>query len=182
MNKLLKVLKEVISTSLYILCILVLTWLVITFVCQKTVVIGTSMNNMLQEGDQIIVDKVSYRFHEPERFDIVVFPYKQAKDTYYIKRVIGLPGETVQIDDSGAIYIDGEVLTESYGMEVMKSPGRAAEPVTLGAGEYFVLGDNRNDSQDSRDMNVGNVKKSKMLGKAWLRVWPFNSFGVLKHQ
>ena len=102
-------------------------------------------------------------------------------NTYYIKRIIGLPGETVQIAD-GTIYINGEVLEESYGREVMQDPGIAAEPITLGEDEYFVLGDNRNQSSDSRDPSVGLIHRDEIIGRAWLRIWPLNSFGILKHQ
>ena len=110
-----------------------------------------------------------------------MFEYPHDKDTHYIKRVIGLPGETVQIVD-GKIYINGEVLDENYGYETMRDAKRAAEPVTLGEDEYFVLGDNRNDSSDSRSDLVGNVKKSQIVGKAFVRIYPFNRICILKHQ
>ena len=103
------------------------------------------------------------------------------ENTYYVKRIIGLPGETVQIAD-GLIYIDGEVLQESYGREVIQDPGLAAEPITLGEDEYFVLGDNRNQSSDSRDPSVGLIHRDEIVGRAWLRIWPLDSFGILKHQ
>ena len=93
-----------------------------------------------------------------------------------------MPGETVYIDEAGTIYIDGEVLQESYGREVMVAAGRAAEPITLGEDEYFVLGDNRNNSSDSRDPSVGNIHRSDIIGKAWIRIWPLGKFGVLRHQ
>ena len=105
--------------------------------------------------DNLIVDKITYRFREPERFDIIVFPFEYEDNTFYIKRIIGLPGETVQIDRDGNIFINGEILEEGYGKEVIQEPGRAYEPITLGEDEYFVLGDNRNNSSDSRDMSVG---------------------------
>ena len=104
-----KVLKEIISTLLYLLCVLGLTWLVITFVGQRTEVDGSSMEPMLSDEDNLLVDKLSYRFREPERFDIIVFAFQYKEDTYYIKRIIGLPGETVQIDEEGNIYINGEI-------------------------------------------------------------------------
>ena len=136
----------------------------------------------LHNKDQLMMDKLSYRFHDPERFDIVVFPVvRDGKEEYYIKRVIGLPGETVQIID-GYVYINGEKLNENYGAEVMNDAGRAAEPITLGDDEYFVLGDNRNDSTDSRDPDVGVLKKSDLMGRAWLRIYPFNKFGLLRHK
>lgn len=175
-------LKEVLSTSLYLLVVLVLTFMVVTFVGQRTKVLGSSMEPMLKDGDNLIVDKISYRFHEPERFDIIVFPFRYAEKTYYIKRIIGMPGETVYIDENGDIYIDGEILKESYGKEVIADPGRAYEPIELGKDEYFVMGDNRNNSSDSRDPAVGNIHRNEFIGKAWMRIWPLNKIGMIKHQ
>ena len=178
-----KVLKEIISTLLYLLTVLCLTWLVIHFVGQRTVVDGSSMEPSLTNGDNLIVDKISYRFSEPKRFDVIVFPFQYKKNTYYIKRIIGMPGETVQIDEEGTIYINGEVLEESYGKEVMSPEmiDRAKNPITLSDDEYFVLGDNRNNSQDSRTEIVGNIKRENIIGRAWLRIWPFSEFGFVSH-
>ncbi len=179
-----KVLKELLNTGLYLLFVLVATWLLITFVIQRTEVDGSSMEDTLAHKDNLFVDKLSYRFRDPERFDIIVFPFQYEEDVYYIKRVIGLPGETIQIDESGSIYIDGEILEESYGREIIKPEyiGRAAEPITLGADEYFVMGDNRNNSTDSRTEAVGNIHRDDIIGRAWIRIWPLEKFGVLKHQ
>lgn len=187
-----KFLKELLSTGLYILGVLLVTYVIVTFVGQRTIVKGASMEPTLhgtddrdssKVGDNLIVDKLSYRFHDPERFDIIVFPYQYGGGKeFYIKRIIGLPGETVQIDEEGNIYINGEVLKEGYGKEVILNPGSAAEPITLGEDEYFVMGDNRNNSADSRDPRVGNVHRSTIVGKAWLRIWPLNRFGILKHR
>lgn len=176
--------RELLNTAIYLLCVLGAVWLVITFVGQRTEVEGDSMENTLHNGDNLIVDKLSYRFHDPERFDIIVFPFQFQDNTYYIKRIIGLPGETVQIMDDGSIYINGEKLEENYGMEVIKPEtiGRAAEPIELGDDEYFVMGDNRNNSSDSRTDMVGNIKRENIIGKAWLRIWPVSDFGVLQHQ
>lgn len=177
-----KALKEIMGTSLYLLIVLVLTFLVVTYVGQRTKVSGSSMEPMLSDGDNLIVDKLSYRFSEPERFDIIVFPFRYAEKTYYIKRIIGLPGETVYIDEEGSIFINGELLKEYYGMETIVDPGRAFEPITLGEDEYFVLGDNRNNSSDSRDPVVGNIHRNEFIGKAWMRIFPFNKIGMIKHQ
>lgn len=179
-----KILKELLSTGLYLLTVLVLTWLLITYVIQRTEVDGRSMEPTLSDQDNLFVDKISYRFKDPERFDIIVFPFRYKEDTYYIKRIIGLPGETVQIDQEGNIYIDGEILQESYGKEVIRPEciGRAAEPVVLGEDEYFVMGDNRNNSSDSRTEIVGNIHRDEIIGRAWVRIWPISAFGVLKHQ
>ena len=179
-----KVLKEFLNTAIYLLCVLGAVWIVITFVGQRTEVEGASMENTLHNGDNLIVYKLSYRFRDPERFDIIVFPFQYQANTYYIKRIIGLPGETVQIMEDGSIYINGEKMEESYGREVIQPEtiGRAAEPIVLGEDEYFVMGDNRNNSSDSRTDIVGNIKREDIIGKAWLRIWPLSDFGVLKHQ
>lgn len=176
--------KEVISFLLYIGIVFLLTYLVIHYVGQRTEVSGSSMESTLSDGDNLIVDKISYRFREPERFDIIVFPFQYEEKTYYIKRIIGLPGETVQIDVQGNIYIDGEVLEESYGREVIdeRMIGLAEEPITLAEDEYFVLGDNRNASSDSRDPSVANIKRKDIIGRAWLRIYPFHKIGFIRHR
>ena len=176
------VIKEILSTSIYLLCVLVVTYLIIHYVGQRTEVQGSSMEPTLQDGDNLIVDKITYRFHEPQRFDIIVFPFQYAEETYYIKRIIGMPGETVRIDWDGNIYIDEELLEESYGLEVIEDPGWAAEGVFLGEDEYFVLGDNRNNSTDSRAELVGCIHKNDIIGRAWVRIYPFDKFGKLRHQ
>lgn len=192
----LNVVHEVIKTALYIVTIIVLVFLVLTYVGHRSEVLGHSMEGTLHDGESVWLDKLSYRLSDPERFDIVVFPY-QDSDTYYIKRIIGLPGETVYIDVDGTIYIgtvetlyldsDGEVvnnaepLEEDYGNEVIDENmrGLAAEPFTLGENEYFVMGDNRNNSQDSRYETVGAVPRSIIEGKARIRLWPLSKFGKI---
>ena len=175
------IVREVLSFFLYVAIVVGITFLIIHFVGQRTYVSGSSMENTLSDGDNLIVDKITYRFSDPKRYDIIVFPYQYEENTYFIKRIIGLPGETVQIVD-GTIYIDGEALQESYGREVMQDAGLAAEPLTLGDDEYFVLGDNRNYSSDSRDPSVALIHRKEIIGRAWLRIWPLDSFGILKHQ
>ncbi len=177
-----KVLKEILSTSMYILFVLCAVYLVIHFVGQRTQVQGSSMEPKLSNEDNLIVDKISYRFHDPERFDIVVFPFRYEENTFYIKRVIGLPGETVRIDEKGNILINGEILEENYGKEVIQSPGRAYEDIVLADDEYFLMGDNRNNSTDSRDPSVGNVRRDEIVGRAWLRIWPLDQVGFIEHR
>lgn len=177
-----RVFKEILSTSLYLLVVLCLTYLVITFVGQRTEVSGESMETTLSNGDNLIVDKITYRFQEPKRFDIIVFPFQYAEETYYIKRIIGLPGETVHIDNEGKIYINGEILPESYGREIIRNPGIASQDIVLESDEYFVMGDNRNNSSDSRDPVVGNIHRDDIIGRAWIRIWPLDKFGILRHQ
>lgn len=174
-----KILKEVLSTSVYLLVVLLITYLIVNFIGQRTEVVGSSMESTLSDGDNLIVDKITYRFKDPERYDIIVFPFQYAKNTYYIKRIIGLPGETVRIDDDGIIYINGKELTEFHGKEIIADPGIARNEITLGKDEYFVLGDNRNNSTDSRDPSVGNIRQKDILGRAWLRIWPLHEFELL---
>lgn len=174
-----RILKEILSNSLFLLAVFVTTLFLVKYVGQRTVVIGSSMETTLSDQDNLIVDKISYRLADPKRFDIIVFPFSQADETYYIKRIIGLPGETVQIDYDGNIYINDELLEEKYGTEVMLDPGTAAEPITLGPEQYFVLGDNRNHSSDSRSAQVGLIERSRIIGRAWIRIYPFEKFGNL---
>ena len=103
------VLKEVLSTSIYLLVVLCAAYLIITYVGQRTQVSGSSMEATLSDGDNLIVDKITYHFRDPERYEIIVFPYRYAEDTYYIKRIIGLPGETIVFDGTGDVYINGEL-------------------------------------------------------------------------
>ena len=173
--------RELFGWIVYILIIVGLTYLIITFVGQRTRVSGSSMETTLSDGDNLIVDKISYRFREPKRYEIIVFPYQYEENTYYIKRIIGLPGETVQVKD-GKVLINGQELDEHYGNEEMQNPGIAEEPVTLGEDEYFVLGDNRNHSADSREVSVGVLHRKDLLGRAWIRIWPLDKFGVIKHE
>ncbi len=154
------------------------TFLIVHFVGERTVVSGDSMYPSLEDGDNLIIDKISYRFVDPKRFDVIVFPFQYQDETYYIKRVIGLPGETVQIQD-GEIYINGKILKESYGYEEIRNPGFASSEITLAADEYFVLGDNRNNSRDSREPSVGNISREDIIGRALLRVWPFSRIGLV---
>ena len=175
------IVREMLGWLIYILIIIGLTYLIITFVGQRTRVSGSSMETTLSDGDNLIVDKISYRFRDPKRYDIIVFPYAYEKNTYFIKRIIGLPGETVQVKD-GYVYINGEQLDEHYGNELMDDPGIAEEPIQLGENEYFVLGDNRNHSQDSRAVMVGVLNRKDLIGRAWIRIWPFSEFGVIKHE
>lgn len=181
-NRVGSVMRELLGWLFYILIIIGLTYLIITYVGQRTRVSGSSMETTLSDGDNLIVDKLSYRFQDPKRFDIVVFPYKYEENTYYIKRIIGLPGDTVQVKD-GYTYINGELLkSDIYGAEVMIEAGTASEPITLGEEEYFVLGDNRNHSLDSRDPSVGILKREDLIGRAWVRIYPFDKMGVIRHE
>ena len=152
------------------------------FIAIRSVVEGDSMNPTLTDQDNVLVSRITYTLSEPKRFDIVVFELRSDPDTCYIKRVIGLPGETVTIRD-GEVYINGVLLAEDvYGNAPIRRAGRAATSVTLGEDEYFVMGDNRNNSQDSRYEEPGNILKKQLIGKVLLRFWPLSSFGTVAHQ
>ena len=170
---------EITSIAINVIVCIVVVFLITQFVAQRTIVSGMSMSDTLTDGDNLIVDKISYKFSDPERFDVIVFPYLYEEDTFYIKRIIGLPGETVRIDDYGTIYINDVALEEDYGTEIIERAGLASTEIKLGDDEYFVLGDNRNESKDSRFEAVGNIKRSNIVGRAWLRVYPFNEFGLV---
>ena len=175
--------REILEMIVYFIVLAIFFLLLQAFVGQNIQVNGRSMENTLSDGDHLILEKVSYRFREPERFDIVVFPPYQTeeeKDTFYIKRVIGLPGETVRIKD-GQVYINGEVLQENYGNEAMLNAGIADNDILLGDDEYFLLGDNRNNSSDSRSTYIGPVERNQIIGRAWARIWPINSIEILDH-
>ena len=175
------IVKELFGMVLYIAFVILVVWFIITFVGQRTEVSGSSMYDTLEDGDNLWINKLAYRFHDPERFDIVVFPY-QDSSVYYIKRIIGLPGETVRIEEDGTIYINNEPLEENYGYETISPSmiGRADEDIVLGENEYFVMGDNRNDSKDSRVEEVGNIKRDELEGKAAFRIWPLSKFGKVE--
>ena len=170
---------DVVWFILYIICICLVCVLVVSFCFQRTVIDGTSMEPTLSENESAIVSKISYTFSLPKRFDIVVFEYDKGNGIHYVKRVIGLPGETVQIKD-GYVYINGEKLEgDDYGAK-MFNPGIASEPITLADDEYFMLGDNRNESADSRYADVGVIKRSQIVGKVWLRITPLSKFGTVE--
>ena len=160
--------KELGAWLLYILIIIGISYLVITFVGQRTQVSGSSMETTLSDGDQLIVDKISYRFRDPSRYDIVVFPYKYEKNTYYIKRIIGLPGETVEMRDN-QLYINGVRLDEAYLREAMDSEDYHFE---VPDGCYLMLGDNRNYSADARYWPDPYVPEKKILAKVLFRDYP----------
>lgn len=163
---------------LYMAILVAAAFLLVHFVGERTVVSGDSMSPTLSDGDNLIVDKLSYRIRAPKRFEIVVFPFQYQTGTYYIKRIIGLPGEQVQIYN-GKVYINGKVLEESGGFEPIRSAGLASEAITLGEDEYFVLGDNRNNSADSREPSVGTILRQNMIGRAVFRIWPLDGVGFL---
>ena len=147
---------------------------------KRVAVVGDSMSPILSNGDVTLVNRIVYDATAPKRGDIIVFKPKGNENShYYIKRIIGLPGETVQILE-GEIYIDGEKLEEDYGVSEITDPGIAAEEIELAGDEFFVLGDDRENSEDSRMADVGAVKRSYIYGKVWFIVSPWEDFGLVR--
>ena len=166
--------------AVYVFVIIFVLFLAPKFFVEKIFVDGTSMENSLYDGEHVLIEKVSRYLDGPERFDIVVFTKNHGTYTKtYIKRVIGLPGESIRIDGN-KIYVNETELAEDYGKDPMKYAGIAAEPILLGEDEYFVLGDNRVVSVDSRDKIVGVVTKDELDGVVFFRTAPFSAFGSVE--
>jgi len=156
----------------------ILAFLIITFVAQSFVVDGQSMEPTLHDGERLFVNKFIYRFHPPERYDIIVFTPRGAPNNKFIKRVIGLPGETIYIRE-GVTYVDGNPLVEDFINEDMI--GKFG-PFQVPNNKVFVMGDNRNHSADSRIPSyVGYVDYRSISGKAFWVYWPLNKMRVINH-
>ena len=161
-----KVIKEIIIWILLIVITISASYFITTNVFVKTSVSGTSMEPTLKEGQVVIVNKLEYYIKSPKRNDVIVYKQSNKEHSYFeIKRVIGLPGETVKIKN-GIVYINDEAMKEKVKTEAISNSGLAEEGVKLDDNEYFVLGDNRNDSEDSRFASVGNILKNEIIGKA----------------
>lgn len=173
-------LREIFVWIFDIAVVLIIAFALVHFIGEKTSIIGESMAPTLENDDVVIINKFIFEVSAPDRNDIVVFkPYGNEKLHYYIKRVIGLPGETLQIID-GKVYINGELLEENFDVDYIDNPGLASNPITLGVDEYFVLGDNRNNSEDSRFAEIGNVNIEDIEGKAWFRISPKSKIGFIE--
>ena len=159
---------------------ILLAYGICAFGVEKTTMIGDSMEGILTDGDKVIINKFAYRFSKPKRFDVICFQQNGKEHSYYnIKRVIGLPGETIQIKH-GSVYVNGEEMEEVIDVEALVNGGLANEEITLDDNEYFVLGDNRNNSEDSRFANIGNIVADDIVGKVWIRLEPFNFINELR--
>jgi signal peptidase I len=152
-----------------IAAVITLAYYITHYALEKTLMSGQSMESTLKDQDNILINKFAYVFSEPKRFDVIVFKQSDKEHSYLnVKRVIGLPGETVRIID-GKVYIDGSILKEAVVTEDITNAGLAEEEIKLDENEFFVLGDNRNNSEDSRFANIGNIVTGDIIGKAWIR-------------
>lgn len=173
-NKFARFLKSVFDLGMFLLVVLVITFFLSRFVVERMVIHNHSMENTIMNGDNVLIDKISYRMIQPKRFDVIVFKQVGTGDVL-IKRIIGLPHETVQIKD-GEFVINDKPIRDIKELEAPQEPGLAANPIVLSSGEYFVVGDNRRDSIDSRYEEVGLVTENRIIGRLLMRIWPLNSF------
>ena len=182
--------KKLIKTSLIwmieIIIVIAVAYFVIHFCYRRTNTIGSTMEPTLYNGQEVFINTKAYVLTSPKREAVIAFYEKEKQEgeeepLISIRRVIGLPGEKIKITD-GKVWINGEEYQSKYTYSAMTTGGIAEQEQTLSEDEYFVLGDNRNASADSRDPSVGVISGKDIVGRAWLRIWPLNKFGILKHQ
>ena len=171
--------KEIFGYLRIIVAGVVIAVLLNKFVIINADITSESMSTTFEKGDKLIGFRLSYIFSKPERGDVIIFEYPDDGDKLLIKRVIGLPGETIQIKGD-TIYINGKAIKENYGKDPMTESGIAEKPLKLANDEFFVLGDNREISDDSRYEDVGPVKRKNIAGRAILRISPLSEFGTFK--
>ena len=165
-----KIIKDILEMLVGSAVAVFLAFVLIFSAGMRTSVVGNSMEPVLYNGQEILMNRLIYRISTPKRGDVVVFlPNGNPNSHFYVKRVVGLPGETVQIRD-GSVYIDGVLLAEDESLDKIADPGIAQNELQLASDEFFVLGDNRNSSEDSRSGNIGAVKKDTIIGKAWFHL------------
>lgn len=174
------IIREVIVWTVEILITIMVAFTCVYFLGLRTSVVGQSMAATLNGGDEILVNRFLYKVTDPKAGDVIVFlPNGNEKSHFYVKRVIATPKDVVQIKN-GLVYVNGEVYEDSFEAAPVEDAGLAAEEIVLGDNEYFVLGDNRNNSEDSRYASIGNVKKEHITGEAWMVIFPWDRISLLK--
>lgn len=172
--------KAIFGWTFQIVVVIMFAYVLVYFFGQTRTNIGQSMETTLSGGDTVLLNDLAYRLGSPSRGDVVAFrPGGSASSHSYIKRVVGLPGETIQIKD-GMIYVNDNVYLEQRDFPSIEDGGLASEPITLGESEYFVLGDNRNNSEDSRYADIGCIEEDDIEGKVWFVISPREHMGFVK--
>lgn len=163
-----------------VIMIIMSAYALVIFTCERSAVVGNSMQPGLNNSDIVLINRMAYAVIPPSRYDVVAFKTDGVKtDKLHIKRIIGLPGETVQIKE-GKIYINDLEISNDIVNGYILTAGIAEQKLTLAKGEYFVLGDNRNNSEDSRFSNIGIVKAGSIAGRVWAVASPLNRAGLVK--
>ncbi len=171
--------KEVMSWVIECAIVIFIAYTLVTFFGCRTTVVGNAMNDTLTNEEQILVNRFIYNVSSPKQGDVIAFlPNGNEKSHYYVRRVVACPGDTIQIKE-GVVYVNGEAYQEKITVASIEDAGVASEEIKLGDDEYFVLGDNRNNSEDSRLANIGNVKKSYIIGKAWFYFKSIGNMGFI---
>ena len=157
-----------------------LAYVLVFYFGQRVSIVGDSMKPVLENGDVVLVNRIVYNATTPKRGDVVVFKPKGNDNThYYIKRIIGLPGETIEVIEN-SVYINGKKLEEEYDTTRIDNVGVLSEKMKLKEDEFFVLGDDRENSEDSRSADVGNIKRAYIYGRAWFVLYPGKNFGLVR--
>lgn len=170
-------LRRIVNWIVEIIVVIAIAWFTVDSFGTQVEVSGHSMMPVLESEDVVLLNRFIYEFTKPDRFDVVAFQRGDSKIN--MKRIIGLPGETVQIK-GGIVYIDDQPLEAENGLESVSLAGLAEKPILLAEQEYFLLGDNRDSSEDSRFANIGNVSIEQILGKAWMRVFPLIEIDLIR--
>lgn len=170
---------NIMEWTLAITAAVVISLFVRQFIFTTAVVSGPSMAPTLNNGDRVIINRITIRLESPSHGDIVAFPYPANPQDKHIKRVIGIQGDYIEAHDN-RLFINGELFLDDFSLEGVFLSGDMSFPFTVGADEYFVLGDNRSNSKDSRFASVGLIQREDMIGRAWLRFIPLNSIGVVR--
>lgn len=172
--------KEILSWMFESVLVIVIAYTLVSFFGVRTSVVGSAMTPTLENEEQVMVNRFVYLLSAPKSGDVVVFlPNGNEKSHYYVRRVIACPGDTLLIED-GAVYVNGALYEEATEVASIVDAGIAGEEIKLGSDEYFVMGDNRNNSEDSRMANIGFVKKEYMVGKVWFHYTSINDMGFIR--